>query len=438
MEKYIKEYLLQNKKLKISNFGTFKIVYKHSEIHPILHTLTTPGNYVVFTEDKNLQSDDFVSYVASQGEISEEKANKRIEDWVNKIKKKIENKEDYKLSTLGKFFLNAMEKIEFIPALDTDISPESFGLENFKTDVFSKKEVVKEELALTLESEKKMKSSVKITKKEPEIILEEDENIKKNEQKIEEKPVLKEENTHKPQFPIEITKEDPKIKLEEDKDLKENEEEIKENDTEEIEDGFETKETKKRRKPVLVLLVTLLILVFCSAATIGVAYYFYPQILQNHCRTLYVFIQDKTNKSDKNANNEEVITMTDDFFDEEIILLENHYIQPKMGYTQEISTEEQAETTPPVEPKESVTEPKSAIEKQNVAKSGGYYVVIGSFRESMNAENFLKEKQSEYPNVVNIGQGKTSQLYMIAIGPYTQQEAQQQIENGVNGWLLKK
>jgi nucleoid DNA-binding protein len=392
MEKYIKEYLLQHKKLQINNFGIFEVVYMPSEIHPILHTLTVPGNYVIFTENKNTYSDEFIAFVASQEKIPENEANKRINEWIDKLRETIERKEDYTLLTLGKFFINAMGKIEFAPSLDTDISPESFGLEDFTVEIpaISKKEI------------------------KPEI--------------IEKKEVQKEEIKEIPLATTEIEKSEK--------------EENSNDETEEIEDGFSNKKPKKRRKPVLVLLVTLLILVFCSALLIGVTYYFYPQTMQNHFGALYVFIQDKTNTLDdskKNPEVEEIITITEiSTSDEDIVIMEDQYIQPELGYAEEISGEEETETIKSIESTESITESKPVAEKQNVVKSGSYYVVIGSFKENANAETFFAKKQSEYSNVVNLGLGKTSQLYMIGIGPYSQEEAQQQIKNGVKGWLLKK
>ncbi len=382
MEKYIKEYLLQHKKLQLNNFGIFEVVYIPSEIHPILHTLTVPGNYVTFTENKNTYSNEFAAFVASQGKISEDEANKWIGEWISKLRESIGAKKDYELSTLGKFFINAMGKIEFAPSLDTDISPESFGLENFTVEIpgISKKEV------------------------KPEAVSEK-ENI------IQEQLLRKVE-----------------------------EEEDTNDGTEEREDGYGI---KKRRKPVRVLLVTLLILIFCSALLTGVTYYFYPQTLQNHCGALYVFIQDKTNTLDenkKNAKTEETVTIAEiSTPDEDIVIIEDQYIQPELGYVEEISGEKETETIQPVESTESITENnKSVAEKQNVAKSGSYYVVIGSFKEHANAEAFLADKQLEYSNAVNLGLGKTSQLYMIGIGPYSREDARQQIENGVKGWLLKK
>ena len=385
MEKQIKEYLLQNKKLTIGNFGTFEVVYKPSQIHPILHTFTVPGNYVVFTEDAIMLGDEFVDYVSKQENITKEEAANLINLWIVEIRETIASKKEYSLSTLGKFVLNAMNKIEFVPSLDTDISPESLGLEDFTVEIpaISKKEIKPETL------------------------------VEKIEEKIKETPPIV-------------------------SDIKEEDERIEKEDTtediEEIEDGFTDEKPKKRRRPVLVLLVTLLVLLVCSALTIGVTYYFYPQTLKNNFEPLYTFIQGNVNISEeKEPVVEEVATIVEIITQEEdIAIMEDQYIQPELGYVEEISNETQTETIE--EPVENVP----AVEKPQAVQAGNYYVVIGSFKENANAETFLAKKQSEYSNVVNLGLGKSSQLYLIAIGPYSQDEAKRQIDNGVKGWVLKK
>ncbi|MDR1793273.1 MAG: SPOR domain-containing protein [Bacteroidales bacterium] len=64
-----------------------------------------------------------------------------------------------------------------------------------------------------------------------------------------------------------------------------------------------------------------------------------------------------------------------------------------------------------------------------------HYVVIGSFKNATNADNFLKSKHSTYPNAVNLGKSKKG-LYMIAIGPYTLQDAENEAKNIANSWIL--
>ena len=135
MEKYIKEYLLKYSRLQVSDFGILEIVYKASYIHPILHTFSVPGKYVVFSENKQ-HDDDFAFFVARKERFTVEEAQKFIENWVQEIRKTINGeKKQYPLSTLGSFFINAMGRIEFAAVLDTDISPQSYGLEEFKVKI---------------------------------------------------------------------------------------------------------------------------------------------------------------------------------------------------------------------------------------------------------------------------------------------------------------
>ena len=137
MNEYIKEYLLEHNKLQVNNFGVFELIYKSAQIHPILHTVTAPGRYVSFTQNIISDASEFAEFIASKKKITTEQANRDINQWVKDIKDTISMKKDYQLGSLGKFFSNAMGKIEFIPSLDTDISTESFGLEEFTIPVQS-------------------------------------------------------------------------------------------------------------------------------------------------------------------------------------------------------------------------------------------------------------------------------------------------------------
>lgn len=131
MNSIIKEYLLENKKILINGLGFFDIVYKSAKIHPILHTFDPPGNYVEFTKSEKETSDEFVKYVAGKEKITEIQAEEKINSWVTDLKETMKNEKFYTLGTLGEFSLDAIGNMVFIPTLDTDISPESYGLEQF-------------------------------------------------------------------------------------------------------------------------------------------------------------------------------------------------------------------------------------------------------------------------------------------------------------------
>ena len=227
MDKIIKEYLLQNKKLTITNFGVFEVVYKPSEIHPILHTFTAPGKYVIFKENVTVSSDELLDFIILREDLTKEDAAIRIDQWIEQIKATTASKEEFILSSLGSFTLNAMGKIEFASLLDADISPESFGLENFTAEVPTAKKETKQEILVEKEI---FQQGTPVTEPEE----------KETDNSTKDEPVMDENKPAK----------------------------------------------KKKRRPVLVTFIVLLALIFSGALAIGVTYYFYPQTLQNHCEQI--------------------------------------------------------------------------------------------------------------------------------------------------------
>jgi nucleoid DNA-binding protein len=325
MEKYIKEYLLLHQKLQVNNFGFFEISYKSAEIHPILHTATVPGKYVVFSENLVTNTKELTNFIALKEQVSIEKADEQIAEWVKNVKEIISQKKEYPLTTLGKFITNAMGKIEFIPSLDTDISPESFGMEEFTIPV---------------------KSSPKINQQEPVDYQEMENNIPK----------------------------------------------------------------KPKCKPNNLLIFLFLTLGIVLAA--GIICYLYPEEVNAYTKKIpYLFKKEQKQIIEENQS----IPALEDEEDENI----------QIEFIQQIDLQE---NTIKEKPKQAMP---VLIEN--------YYVVIGSFRSEENAQNFVNQQQKEFSNVVNLGKGKTSDLYMIGIGPYTKTDAETQIRNGKPGWwMLKK
>ena len=322
MEEYIKEYLLQHPKVQVNNFGFFEIIYKSAEIHPILHTVTVPGKYVIFSENLVANAKELTNFIASKKHITLEKADEYIAQWVKNVKDTINQKKEYPLATLGKFSINAMEKIEFISSLDTDISPESFGMEEFTIPV---------------------KSAAKTSQ-----------------QKSVESPSEVENNI--------------------------------------------PKKPKRRRDKLLILLFLILGIVLAA----GIISYLYPEEVKTYTKKIpYLFKKEQTQNIDEN----QPIPALEDVQEDDI----------------------QAETTQQNDLQE------NTIKNETPISTGNYYVIIGSFRSEENAQNFVNQQQKEYPNVVNLGKGQTSDLYIIGIGPYTKSEAEIQKQNGKSGWwVLKK
>ena len=348
MNDYIKEYLLEHGKVQVNNFGVFELIYKSAQIHPVLHTVTAPGRYVVFSENLISNAPELSKFVAAKESITIDKANNKIEEWVQSIKETIALKKDYPLGSFGKFFSNAMGKIEFIPLLDTDISTESFGLE---------------------ESTIQLKPSVKTS------------HEKKAEVKINAKPDISPEDT---------------------------------------DDNKEEKKPKRGgRIAFLVILFSLLLMVLGT----GFTYFMYPEMLKPYIEKLHLLKNEQ-----KNNATEEIKVDEPEATQENNIVEENTFVE---------------ETKTAEESKSNVVEPSNPSQenrKEKTFKTGSYYVIIGSFQREVNAQKFLNEKQKEYSNVLNLGKGQHSTLYMIGIGPYaTEAEAETQKNNGKAGWwILKK
>jgi len=363
MDKYIKEYLLQYGKVQVNDFGLFEITYKSAEIHPVLHTVTVPGKYVVFSENMVADAAELSNFIASKEQITVEDADNRMSEWVKNVKDTINLKKEY-LLPFGKFLINAMGKIEFISSLDADISPESFGLEEFKIFV----------------------------KPTP-----------KTQKPVEIKPVE----------PIQKPAETPKKSVEPPQktviSLQEAENDILE----------KPQKSKRRRSGLLIFLFSILFIVL----GLGIFCFIYPEIVKTYTEKLESFVfKGKQNQSTKE-------------------------IEKKVPIVEDVVTEEidsQVETTQSEQPQEDIIkekEPKSEpiVKEEAIVQTGSYYVIIGSFRSEKNAQNFVNQKQNEYPNAVNLGKGQSSDLYLIGLGPYTTKEdAESKRKSGKTGWWVMK
>ena len=353
MDKYIKKYLLAHQKVQVNGLGLFEIVYKSAQIQPVLHTVSIPGNYVVFSENTVTDTTELSHFVASQEHITVEEATNRILQFVENVKDTINQKKEYPLS-FGTFLINAMGKMEFISSLDTDISPESFGLEDFTVAVKSAVKTNQQKKVETLqESDKSAKSETVKTLVE----LEELEELEKTEEK-------------------------PK--------------------------------PKRKRIGLLTFLFSVLFILL----GLGIFCFLYPETVKDYTNKLQSFLF-KSEEEQPEKKIEDVSTVNE-VEDDEVLTQQTEF--------QEDTIKEE----PKSEPKSEPTTPKETL-----ISTGNYYVIIGSFRSENNAQNFLNQKQNEFPNIVNLGKG-SSDLYMIGIGPYSQEDAKNKQKEMPTTWVFVK
>jgi nucleoid DNA-binding protein/cell division septation protein DedD len=394
MEKYIKAFLLRHGKIQVRHFGSFEIVYKPATIHPILHTFTVPGRYVVFSANATIPHDELATFIISQENTTLLHATKRIEEWVHTIENTLAAKKEYPLDSMGKFCINAMGRIEFIPFLDPEISPDSFGLEAFtaKLACFAPNR----ETSLQNREHKQETTSLRPEK-------EERTNVCVPEKTIDE--------THENNIPPPEKTDEP--------------ENPNQDNDEELIDGF-SEQQRKKHKPKRTLFVFILSVLLCCVVLIGVSCLFYPEVMKNYTEHLpWISAHGQQAVTDSSLST----TTTQG-------LNQDTTAAPQQAQTSppENNTNIQTPTTKTINPNTSVAQPK-----QTISSAGGYYVVIGSFQSNQNAQDFLNKQRVQYPNAVNLGKEGTSNLYKIAIGPYTQQEAEAlRNKEGKGWWIVKK
>ncbi len=336
MNLIIKNYLIKNKKLTIGGLGVFEVLYQPAEIHPILHTFTPSGEYVLFEKNEKVSSDDFIAFITNNSKISKEEASQKINDWLSQLKESLKKEKQYCLGSLGNFTFDAVGNLTFHPSLDYDISPSSYGLENF-----------------TL-----MPDSIN----------------KKTQLENNEMPV---------KLPINKNK------------------------------------RKKKANVFYAFTIGFLLLIIAFGVYVLVCPADFIKIKNKMIAEMNLLFYKSddiqfsaTALSDSNNIKEQVITT------ERTTVV----ISDTSTYTESILIENDSYT-----------------ETQDYEAKEGAYIVIGSFKQEENAIAFLQQKQTIYHNVVSLGQGKTSHMWLIAIGPYEMKEAQQYLkENNINGWILKK
>ena len=126
----IKSYILENKKVEIAHFGILELVYREAQVHPIRQDFTPPGHYLTFTADESVDGEAFAAYVAESSHIGLAEAVTLVARWVDEVKVTMASHREYELDGMGKFVMGNI-RMEFVPTLDSDLSPDSFGLPPF-------------------------------------------------------------------------------------------------------------------------------------------------------------------------------------------------------------------------------------------------------------------------------------------------------------------
>ncbi|MBO4580865.1 MAG: SPOR domain-containing protein [Bacteroidales bacterium] len=405
MYNIIKTYLLTHSELAIHGMGNWKVEYQPSQLHPVLRTFTVPGYYVNLTVNEDVETtSDFIAYAMQEWQADEKETQQRIDAFVGEVKATLAQGKTYTFGSIGQFINNGIGKMEFEPMLDPDFSPESFGMENFEipqsktdTQTDSPKEHLAADTNKALENKGKKSHYLSalliilailtlLVLLMGVLYIQSPQTILKYKQKI--------ERTIERILPSSHQEEEellPSIFAE---------------------TGSESNISDE------------------------------PSMVdENFIENTTVYISDNHDDISKQTAQETQNLQLEPVSQYQTVQTINTELSASSAQTDKIASNKENQINAAQKAGESTSKDNASekVKADATASTEGYYIVLGSFKSESNAESFLKNKSGQYADICHLGQGKSSNLYMVGIGPYSQQEAQQKIVNeGIKGWILKK
>jgi len=160
--KVIKSILIAHDRLYIENFGTLKTKFKSAQILSNGEILPPTKQIYIDVED-NEKDNNLLNGIMHEG-ISKEEAEEQIKNFVNEIKQRLDNNQNFEIENLGFIFKNKEGSYEFNQTTKESLILESVGFDSIKTTEIEPAKVNK-----TAEKNEKTKNKkeekVKVTEK---------------------------------------------------------------------------------------------------------------------------------------------------------------------------------------------------------------------------------------------------------------------------------
>ena len=125
---FISDLLFEHDCVIVPGFGGFICNYRPAEIQPVLHVVIPPSKSVSF--NKNLRSNDglLVNHIAKRGDLSFQKAQELINNWVETSKSLLNRNETLNLKQIGRIYSDIEGNIQFTPDESVNYLKASFAL----------------------------------------------------------------------------------------------------------------------------------------------------------------------------------------------------------------------------------------------------------------------------------------------------------------------
>lgn len=128
---YIKDLLIVHDSVALPRIGTFKLVYRSSEITKTEtgdNKLTPPTKRIAFDGEAIKDDNVLKNHIADVYELSPEKAAAKVEDAMKALRTKLAKGESIVFDEIGSLYYDAHDILRFDPEPDSILLNESFGL----------------------------------------------------------------------------------------------------------------------------------------------------------------------------------------------------------------------------------------------------------------------------------------------------------------------
>lgn len=179
---YIQELLATNNRVIVPNYGAFLV--RATSKSKDANTLKEKLKDIYFSPFLKFNDELLEKYIIKKENITKEQAAQKITQFIEDIKKELDNEKPFVIANFGQFIADKQGKVQFFPVIEEDTEA---PLDDKKTEekpatpkTTSKKTAASKETVKTVEKEDKKEDKPKITEtKKPEKILEEFKEEKK-------------------------------------------------------------------------------------------------------------------------------------------------------------------------------------------------------------------------------------------------------------------
>ncbi len=131
IDRYIQELLFEHDCVILPGLGGFVANYRSAEIHVNRHTIYPPSKAILFNRDLKHNDGLLINHVARRRSITYKEAERITEAYIQKIRRRTEQGDPFRVEELGSFFRDSSARLQFRSEISLNFLTESYGLSYF-------------------------------------------------------------------------------------------------------------------------------------------------------------------------------------------------------------------------------------------------------------------------------------------------------------------